>query len=63
MPEGGDAAVTIVAAAAGVAIGWAASWFVRSWRASTVLIAEIRNGADDVNAEWERLWDAIEEGP
>jgi hypothetical protein len=53
--------VTIVAAAAGVAIGWAASWFIRSWRASTVLIAEIRNGADDVDAEWERLWDAIEE--
>jgi hypothetical protein len=33
--------------AAGVLTGWVIPWWIRTWRASTVLIAEISAAADD----------------
>lgn len=59
--------------AAGVFTGWAVPWFVRTWRASTALMAEIKHAADDQpvpywpaeprlgssDAEWQRIVAAI----
>jgi hypothetical protein len=52
--------------AAGALTGWVIPWWVRTWRASTVLIAETKAAAADVpanptDAEWDRIVRAYQE--